>query len=85
MLFVYDAPTRPLFHMRGMAFDLDLVWIRAGRVVGITPDARAAANGDAPGYLAPEPVDSVLEVPAGTARAHEWAVGTKVEAIAEGA
>ena len=78
MLFVVDGPRRPTFRMRDMMFDLDLVWIREERIVAITHGVSAAPDGVGRAYPAPEPVDHVLEVPAGTADASGWRVGMPV-------
>jgi len=81
MLFVYDEPGFFSFWMKRMRFDIDIVWIRDGRVVGIAafvpwphedPDRPATVR-------PPELVDTVLEVPAGYAQAHGWRRGDRVE------
>jgi uncharacterized membrane protein (UPF0127 family) len=80
MLFVYDEPGFFTFWMKRMRFDIDIVWIRDGRVVGIAafvPYPRE--NPDTPATVrAPELVDTVLEVPAGYSRAHGWRRGDTV-------
>lgn len=81
MLFVYEAPCRPNFTMRDMAFDLDLVWIRAGRIVGLTRGASAHATERGRTYRAPVPVDRVLEVAAGTVDQHGWRTGQRVNRL----
>ncbi|MFQ5802917.1 MAG: DUF192 domain-containing protein [Candidatus Methylomirabilales bacterium] len=69
MLFVYEAPARPLIWMRGMHFPLDIVWIRDGRVVDLVTGAKPPAPGEVPQVFAPrEEVQYVLEVPAGFAK-----------------
>ena len=69
MLFVYPQPVTPRYWMKGMRFDLDLIWIREGKVVDISPNVQAPTNDttDLPFYIPKEPVDSVLEVIAGAA------------------
>jgi hypothetical protein len=80
MLFVYDAPRFVSFWMKGMRFDIDIVWIRDGRIVGIesfVPYPRD--NPSQPASVRPkELVDNVLEVPAGFAQAHGWRPGDAV-------
>lgn len=79
MLFLYPRPGRYGFWMPDMHFDLDLVWIRGERVVGVTP--RVPHDPDAPElpvYRPPVPVDRVLEVPAGTAERLGWRAGDPV-------
>lgn len=79
MLFVYPRADRYGFWMRGMRFDLDLVWIRDGRIVEISAEVpHAVAQGEPPVYRPSEPVDRVLEVPASTAARLGWRVGDAV-------
>jgi uncharacterized membrane protein (UPF0127 family) len=81
MLFLYDPPGFPSFWMKRMRFDIDIVWIRDGRIVGIAdfvPYPREDPNNPVT-VPAPELVDAVLEVPAGYARAHSWRRGDRVE------
>lgn len=82
MLFDYTGqqPRVRTFWMRGMRFDLDLVWIRDGRVVGLT-EAVPAPKPEDPGlplYSSPEPVDQVLEVPSGWVKQNRILVGDPV-------
>jgi uncharacterized membrane protein (UPF0127 family) len=79
ILFVYPDAGRRSFWMRGVAFPLDMVWIRGGRVTGVTrraPPASDTANG--PLYPSPGPVDRVLEVPGGWAIRHRIGPGDRV-------
>lgn len=79
MLFLYLEPHRPRFTMRDMQFDLDLVWIRGNRVIGVRPNASSAPASREHTYMPPAEVDAVLEVAAGTAARSGWERGTKVE------
>ncbi len=80
MLFVYEAPARPVIWMRGMRFPLDILWIRNGRIVGLVHGAKPPAPGEAPPVYAPrEEVQYVLEVPAGFAEHHEIVPNDSVE------
>lgn len=76
MLFVLGEKRIPQFWMKEMQFGLDLVWIREGRIVSITPHVPHPSPdvllSDLPFYLPPEAVDMVLEIPAG--RAAEWSL-----------
>ncbi len=80
MLFVYDEADFRSFWMRRMHFDIDIVWIREGRIVGIAafvPHPRE--NPMRPVTLrSPELSDMVLEVPAGYAQTHGWRRGDRV-------
>jgi uncharacterized membrane protein (UPF0127 family) len=76
MLFPYDAPARHGFWMPDMHFDIDILWIRAGRIVTIAADV----SKDEPErvYRPSEPADMVLELPAGTAARRGFQVGDAV-------
>lgn len=68
MLFVFGRKSIQNFWMKDMNFAIDIVWIDDGKVVGIAKNAAPE-----PGksllklklYTSPEPVDTVLEIPAG--------------------
>jgi uncharacterized membrane protein (UPF0127 family) len=80
MLFVYKKTGFLSFWMKRMRFDIDIVWIRDGRVVGISafvPYPRENPNRPAT-VRSPELVDTVLEVPAGYAQANGWRRGDRV-------
>ena len=80
MLFVYDDADFRSFWMKRMHFDIDIVWIREGRIVDIAafvPYPRE--NPMRPATLrSPELTDMVLEVPAGYAQTHGWRRGDRV-------
>lgn len=76
MLFVFAEPGLPGFWMPDMHFDLDLVWIRAGRIVDLTPFVSRREPERV--YRPREPADVVLEVRAGTAMLHGWRRGDRV-------
>jgi uncharacterized membrane protein (UPF0127 family) len=79
MLFVYDEARRLSFWMRGMRFALDMVWIRDGRVAGVTRGVPApSASSGTPLYPSSGAVDHVLEVPAGWAVRHDVGAGAPV-------
>lgn len=84
MVFPFERADRHAFWMAGMYFDIDIVWIRDGKIVDVSErlphpppelDPRAAAL---PEYRPREPADLVLEVAAGTARARGWQPGDPV-------
>jgi uncharacterized membrane protein (UPF0127 family) len=76
MLFLFGAPGLPGFWMPDMHFDLDLVWIRAGRIVDLTP---FVSHREPDRVHRPRvPADVVLEVLAGTATLHGWRPGDRV-------
>jgi uncharacterized membrane protein (UPF0127 family) len=77
MLFPYDEPGFPGFWMRGMRFDIDIVWIRGDHVVDISHGVRHVPGENGPTVRPRELTDKVLEVPAGYAAAHGWRIGHK--------
>ncbi len=72
MLFIYDEADFYGFWMKGMRFDIDIVWIRAGRIVEIAHRVKRSPEGPGPTYRPREVADQVLEVSAGFAEAHGW-------------
>ena len=76
MLFLFAEPGFPGFWMPDMHFDLDLVWIRSGRVVDLSEfvSHREPRRMHRPR----EAADAVLEVLAGTASRHGWRRGDRV-------
>lgn len=69
MLFVFPNEKERVFWMRNMQFNIDIVWLRDGKVVKIERNVPAPQNGEEPArmYSAPFAVDGVLELPAGKA------------------
>ncbi len=83
MVFPYPSARRPGFWMKDMRFDIDIVWIRDGRIVDISPfvpapRANATLMDALPTFSPKEPADTVLEVAAGTARTRGWSAGDAV-------
>jgi uncharacterized protein len=82
MLFVYPSARTVSFWMPDMHFPIDIVFIREGKVAHIehsvpnppinTPKTQLKT------YVSPEPVDMVLEVPAGWAGKNGVSVGIAV-------
>lgn len=74
MLFVLPQQTIPTFWMKEMKFALDMVWIQDGKVVEVTANVHAPDHSiplnELPLYSPKQPVEMVLEVPAG--KASEW-------------
>lgn len=79
MLFAYEEPGLHGFWMPDMHFDIDILWMRAGRIVHIESDVPHAASEPLPVYRPREPADLVLELPAGTARRLGFGVGDAVQ------
>jgi uncharacterized membrane protein (UPF0127 family) len=78
MLFVYDEPDLRGFWMPDMRFAIDIVWIRAGRIVHVESDVPHVVSGPLPVYRPAETADRVLEVAAGTVQRLGWRVGDAV-------
>jgi hypothetical protein len=77
MLFPYEAPGRYGFWMPDMHIDIDILWIRAGRIVHV--ESRVPHTDATTVYRPREAAELVLEVPAGTAERRGWRVGDRVE------
>lgn len=81
MLFIFDQEDRYAFWMKDMRFAIDILWIKDGVIADITTDvAPSPPGGELPLYFPRVPVDRVLEMPAGFARAHGLRTGMKVTA-----
>ena len=81
MLFSFAAPGIYPFWMKDMRFSIDIVWIRDGRIVGITENIDpqiGASDAELRSYPPPEPVDQVLELAAGRARLLRAAPGMPI-------
>ena len=78
MLFLFERPKSANIWMKGMRFDIDIIWIRDGRIVDMRWRAPHQPQGPLPTYRPKEIADRVLEVPAGYAEAHGWRVGDEV-------
>jgi uncharacterized membrane protein (UPF0127 family) len=79
MLFLFDAPRIQSFWMKDMRFAIDIVWIRAGRIVGITPDVPLPKSPrELPQFASPVPCDVVLEVRAGAVKRWGLVLGDAV-------
>lgn len=78
MLFIFNRDQETKFWMKEMQFDLDMVWLRDGQVVGVTANVPAPSPNiqrqALPLYSSPGLVDMVLEIPAG--KAAEWQIVT---------
>lgn len=83
MLFVFDQPGIYPFWMRGMFFDIDILWIVDNRVVDITFAAKAPSKEE---FVAPKTtyqskvlIDRALEVNAGWVEKNGIEVGDTVK------
>lgn len=81
MLFIFDRSHVPIFWMKNMQFPLDIIWIKDGQILSMHTKVPPPAGGELPTYSPNEPVDWVLEVPAGTAEQRGWQEGTLVQIL----
>lgn len=80
MLFVFDESDTRTFWMKGVEYPIDIIWIQDKRVVGSVTAVPEPTNDESSyvRYVSPEPVDMVLEVPAGTVATEQIGVGDNV-------
>jgi len=76
MLFVFRDLEIKTFVMRRMNFPLDIVWIKNDKVIGINQNLPPEGLEPIAKYSSPEPVDMVLEIPAGQADYYQLSEGT---------
>lgn len=77
LLFLFESPGMHGFWMKDMRFPIDIVWIDEDWVVlGVERGAEPASYPDI--FSPPAPVRSVLEIPAGQARAYGIDTGSKL-------
>lgn len=62
MLFLFGDGSKPTFHMQGMNFPIDIVWISNGKVVGVETNAQPWQGITGKFYSPPEPISHVLEI-----------------------
>lgn len=67
MYFPFPAAQYWVFWMKDMRFPIDIVWIRDGKVVDVSPDVPVDKLLPLKTYSPVEPADAVLELNAGTA------------------
>ncbi len=81
MLFIFGRQGSYGFWMKDMNFPIDVVWIRDHEIAGVANDIQPQPGVSVFGlkvYYPPEKIDKVLELPAGTAGKHGFAIGDKV-------
>jgi uncharacterized membrane protein (UPF0127 family) len=76
MLFILPGLEVQSFCMRDMRFPLDFIWLVPGRVAGLTQNV--SPQDQQACYNSPEPVNYVLEVPAGFCDRYGVKVGDPV-------
>jgi len=78
MLFVYDRPQAVSIWMKDMRFPLDIIWIRAGRIVAIEKNAPPLTPAG-PERVYTATADLVLEVAAGLIDRQKIRVGDSIQ------
>lgn len=81
MLFLFPKSDFYSIWMKGMRFDIDIMWINGGRVAGIAPNVPYPGPNETnfPLYSPPQAVEAVLEVSSGWARENGIKVGDEVK------
>lgn len=83
MLFVFEKPDVYKFWMKGLAFPLDLIWIKDSKIVDIiknaTPPTPGQKDETLPLYAPSQPIDKVLEVNGGFVDTYGIQVGDIIE------
>lgn len=71
---------KPGFWMKDMLFNLDLIWIKDKKIIGITADVPHPKSNDdeLPIYYPPSGIDQVLEVNGGWSESHGIGIGDAV-------
>lgn len=82
MLFIYPEKQHLTFWMKDMNFNIDLVWLNDGKIVGVIenmpkPEKNVALK-DLPLYASPVLVNQVLELPAGTIERLKLEIGQQL-------
>ncbi|HKJ25017.1 MAG TPA: DUF192 domain-containing protein [Myxococcota bacterium] len=81
LLFLHPTTELHRYWMKDMRFPIDIVWMRAGRIVDVShrvPPPGPGEDGREIVVAPRTPCDAVLELPAGYARAHGFDVGQRV-------
>jgi uncharacterized membrane protein (UPF0127 family) len=87
MLFDFKTPQPVNFWMKDMLFDLDLIWIKNKKIVGIQSNAPAPRNDESltddmlPRYAPPSEVDMVLEVNSGWSERYKITAGNEIKIL----
>ena len=78
MLFIFPYSGKHGFWMKDMNFDLDIIWIRENRIVGVSENVKKPETknmSDLETIYPPENIDSVLEVNSGFSQANNLMIG----------
>jgi uncharacterized membrane protein (UPF0127 family) len=85
MLFIFPESRRHSFWMKDMRFNLDMIWIADGKVIEVTEGVPYPSPGtldkNLPYYSPKQPVNMVLEVPAGMSATWGLQPGDEIKPI----
>lgn len=82
MLFIFPYKARYSFWMKDMNFPIDIIWINDNKIVGVEESVNPQINEatfDLKMYDAPEPINNVLELPAGSFQKWNFKIGDSVK------
>lgn len=79
MLFIFNDKNERIFVMREMKFNLDIIWIEDGVIVGIEKDLPKEGLNPLKFYSSKKAVDRVLEVKANFCEKNNIKVGDKID------
>lgn len=82
MLFVFKKPQQAYFWMKGMRFAIDILWIKDGKIAGLTENAQpepGIADDKLKVYASPAEVDYVLEVNSGFVSRNKLKIGDEIK------
>ncbi len=79
MLFIFEKPDLYGFWMKDMRFSIDIIWIKRGRVAGISEKLDPSSYPKL--FYPPEPVDYVLEISSGEASRRGIKVGDTADLL----
>ena len=78
MLFVFPYSGKHGFWMKDMNFDLDIIWIKENKVIGISENVKkpeTSSFSDLETVYPPQEIDSVLEVNSGFSKTNDLKIG----------
>lgn len=82
LYFPFDTKQIRTFWMKGMLIPIDIIWIADDTIIGIQHNIPPPDNPDQADlllYAPPQPINAVLELPAGTAKKSNIKTGSRIE------
>lgn len=77
MLFIYDKSEMQSFWMKGMRFDLDIIWINNGKVIGF--EENISHQDQQTSYKSSESANMVLELETGRIKKDDLKVNDEIK------